>query len=66
MISKMLLTPFNSTNPWLWGLDLKLIKNGHLVEPYTINQIKSDFPVEFDFFNEWCGKNPEIAREYYK
>jgi len=61
-MKQMLLTPFNSTNPWFWGMDLKLIKNGRVIEPY---QTKSELPTEFDFFNLWCGKDPVGARQYY-
>lgn len=57
---KMLLTPYNSTNPLFWGMDLVLMNNG---KPY---QTKPDFPAEFDFFNLWCAKDPINAKKYYE
>ena len=59
----MILTPYNSSNPLFWGMELKFINNGRVIEPY---QMKSDIPMEFDFFNLWCGKDMVNAREYYK
>lgn len=32
----------------------------------SIRPIKADFPNEFDFFNEWCGKDPINAKQYYE
>jgi hypothetical protein len=56
----MFLTPQNSTNPRFWGMDLEVTNRGiFLWRPIEI-------PTEFDFFNQWCGKNPQIAKEYYR
>ncbi len=59
----MILIPYNSTNPLFWGKDLRFVVNGQIVEP---NQIKSDFPREFNFFNLWAGKDPINAKLYYE
>lgn len=49
----MILTPLNSTNPMYWGLEI----------PDQFNRI--EIPTEFNFFNEWCSKDPENAKAYY-
>lgn len=59
----MLLTPWNSTNPLFWGMDLKLVNKGKIIEP---NQAMLDIPAEFDFFNLWCGKDKNNAKLYYE
>lgn len=57
----MILTPYNSTNPLFWGKDLKYANGQN-----TTDQMKLDFPIEFDFFNLYCGKEPQQARLYYE
>lgn len=53
---RMLLTPLNSTNPQMWGME---------VTPTGINQTKLATPAEFDFFSAWCSKDPINAKKYY-
>jgi hypothetical protein len=56
----MILTPFNSTNPYLWGREIKLVVDGRVLNEPTFN-----IPNEFDFFKEWCEKDPINAQKYY-
>ena len=59
----MILTPFNSTNPYLWGREIKFVINGHVVD--NLQQPTELMPNEFDFFNHYCSKDPINARQYY-
>ena len=58
----MILSPFNSTYPPFWGKEIKRTQTGWAIEDV---KLVIQIPQEFDFFNEWCGKNPINAKEYY-
>ncbi len=56
----MILTPFNCTNPYLWGREMKIVVDGRV-----FNEPTFEIPNEFDFFEKWCGKDPANAKQYY-
>ncbi len=60
----MILTPYNSSNPSLWGKDLKFILEGHIVDDdiFKVNLPKG---AEFDFITAFNSKDPEGAKRYY-
>ncbi len=57
----MILTPQNSSYPPFWGKEINKVNNR-----WTIQTPKVEIPAEFDFFNEYCGKDTQNAKEYYK
>lgn len=59
--TNVLLTPRNSSNPLYWGKEINYT-NGQIY----LEHHKVDVPSEFDFFNLWCGKDPQGAKQYYE
>lgn len=60
----MILNRHNCSNPFLYGKELKYVIDGQIIDP--ILGIQLQIPDKFDFFNEWCSKDMQNAREYYK
>lgn len=44
----------------MWGKEIRIVLDGKV-----LNEPTFDIPIEFDFFKEWCGKDPIGAKQYY-
>lgn len=56
----MIYTPQNSTNPTLWGKQIKFKPNGA-----TIGDFKLSIPDGFDFITALFPQDPSGAKQYF-